>query len=121
MSPLPDELLEISKWHRCVVGAWKRNDKIHNKDCRAAILGLRRTAREGHDAGDELLSVRDNLSEILAIEKGRAKDWALNTLCRRPAALQLGADISWKRRHVESLRNVSDFDSRLADRGLLEA
>ncbi|CAK0803468.1 unnamed protein product, partial [Prorocentrum cordatum] len=66
-------------------------------------------------------SVGDNLSEIMATEKGRAVDHGLNALCRRAAALQLGAEIRWVRRYVESEHNPTDADSRLADKGVLKA
>ena len=109
------------RWHRLVEGSWSLPDAIHNLECRAALLGLRRLTRIGHYAGHEALSIRDNLSEIVAIEKGRAKNWKLNSLCRKAAALQHGGDIAWRRRHIETKRNISDFDSRLAERGIMES
>eukprot|EP00972_Heterocapsa_arctica_P051199 7528777-Heterocapsa_arctica.AAC.1 len=42
LTELPDTLTEIGRWRRLVVGAWVYKDKIHNKEARAAILGLRR-------------------------------------------------------------------------------
>ena len=59
--------------------------------------------------------------EVCAYERGRAKDHALNALCRRSAALQLSLNVRRRRRYVETDRNASDGDSRLADRGLLQS
>lgn len=85
-----------------------------------AMLALCRCARVASAHGKIILSAGDNLSEILAIEKGRAKDYSLNCLCRRNGALQLAADMVWRRRHVISEENASDKDSRLVERGLLK-
>ena len=60
------------------------------------------------------LSLGDNMSEITATEKGRAKNYELKCQCRRAAALQFCADILWRRRHVDTERNPSDWDSCLA-------
>ena len=54
------------------------------------------------------------------MDKGRAKDPALNAQCRRAAGLMTGAGIRWCRRHVESGRNPTDKGSRLADSGVLQ-
>ena len=108
------------RWHRLVEGSWSLPDAIHNLECRAALLRLQRLTRIGHYAGHEALSSRDNLSENMAVEKGRAKDWKLDSLCRQAAALQLRGDIAWRRRHIETTRNISDFDSRPAERVIME-
>eukprot|EP00959_Pyramimonas_sp_CCMP1952_P251946 5264192-Pyramimonas_sp.AAC.1 len=57
----------------------------------------------------------------MATEKGRAVNHGMNALCRRAAALQLGAEVRWVRRCVESERGPTDADSRLADKGILKA
>ena len=58
-------------------------------------------------------------SEALASEKGRSKDRGLNAVLRRAAACQEAGDFMWKRRHAVSEKNFADFDSRLADEGIL--
>ncbi len=52
---------------------------------------------------------------------GRAKCHELNNLCRHVAALQLAANVDWRRRRIVSASNPSDADSRLADAGVLSA
>ena len=59
----------------------------------------------------------DNMSEVLSLTAGRARDAALNTICRRAAGLQLLSGVRLRRRHVATARNCADDDSRLADRG----
>ena len=66
-----------------------------------------------------MVSFGDNLSEILALESGRARDWELNAICRRAAGMKLYADIDWRRRHIISNANLTNFDSRLADVGYI--
>ena len=75
--------------------------------------------RRADVVGTELVSLGDNMSELLSTECGRARDRALNSTCRHAAAWQLAAGVVWRRRHVESKRNPSDADSRLALDGLL--
>ena len=70
-------------------------------------------------AGKIVVSLGDNLSEILSIERGRATNRALHTLCWQSLAWQLYSDIDWRRRHVPSANNVADAASQWADAGLL--
>ena len=102
-----------------LAGGWSRPSAIHNKECRAALLTLKRAVVSNHAAGHNVLSVGDNLSEILSTTKGRARDRELNSLCRGSCALSLSSDVGWRRRHIESARNFADADSRLADAGLV--
>merc|ERR1712194_41334 len=52
------------------------------------------------------------------MERGRATNRALNSLCRQSRlSMQVFGDITWRRRHVVSKRNISDADSRRADAG----
>lgn len=67
-----------------------------------------------------LVSLGDNMGEILAQDRGRSRDKALNTQCRQAAAWQLAAGTSWRRRHVPTDVNVVDKTSRLVDNGLLQ-
>ena len=81
------------------MGAWKRPDAIHIKEGRASLLGLQRGCRRAECRGRVILSVGDNMSEILGCEKGRARDRELNALCRRATALRVAANVGWRRRH----------------------
>ena len=114
-----EPLLQASRWRRCVVGAWTDESAVHMKEARVALLGLKRHARDPRSAHSVVLSLGDNMGEVLAQDKGRAADHALNAVCRRGCAVRLGMALTWARRYVETDRNISDADSRLADKGLL--
>ena len=60
------------------------------------------------------------MAEVLSFERGRPRDHGLNAYCRQAAGLQIALNVRWRRRYVETDRNASDCDSRLADRGLLQ-
>ena len=59
------------------------------------------------------------MSEILAVEKGRARDYELNSICRQALSLCIACRLTWRRRHIVSEKNLADFDSRLASLSLL--
>ena len=115
--PLPDDFVAADRWVRVVRGAWRCPGKIHALEARATLFGLKKASIETIAHGRVLFSVGDNLSSILAYEKGRARCEDLLAQCRTAAAYLIGAQIRWHHRHVESERNVTDFDSRAADRG----
>ena len=114
---LAEEWVDPARWKRLVASAWRRPGKIHCKEARAALLGLQREAADPAAHGAVVLSFGGNLAETLAYDRGRAKDWALLALVRKGSAFQLGADLRWARRYIETKRNPSDADSRIADRG----
>ena len=116
--PLPDSLLCPERWKLVVEGAWKSTSAIHTLEARISLLGLRRAARCVGSHHKRVLSIGDNMSEIVASEKGRAADFSLRSLIKRSAAYQLGCGIMWRRRHVDTKRNISDAASRKADRGV---
>ena len=84
---------------------------------RIELNGLRRAGRSAGLHGLRLLSISDNLSMVLAFDRGRSADSGVNVLCRRSCALQIGTRIQWFQRHIESQRNAMDYGSRAADRG----
>lgn len=114
---LPDSLLEPHRWALVVEGAWAAPAPIHVLEGRIALTGLRRAARTVANHGCRVLSLGDNMSELLSAEKGRAVDAGLGSICRRACAYQVASGIRWRRRHVDTKRNVSDAASRKALRG----
>eukprot|EP00971_Amphidinium_carterae_P349411 6491006-Amphidinium_carterae.1 len=118
IEPLPQTFVEPTRWRFVVAGSWRQTDRIHNQEGRASLMGLLHTARDVTRRGTtEVLSCSDNMSSVMAFEKGRSKNRLLLTLCRKAAALQLGCRLIWRLRHVDTKRNVADFMSRAADRG----
>ena len=111
--PIEAGWVDPMRWRRVVAGCWAKPAAIHNKEARAALLGLCRAAWQPKNYRGILLSLGDSLSEILAFDRGRAKDRELLSLCRRAAAIQCGTGTRWHRRYVETERNPADKDSRL--------
>ena len=114
---LPASLLRPSRFLAVVTGAWRRPGVIHALESRVALMGLRDASRTPSLQDSILLSLGDNLSEILATDKGRSQDPVLNALLRIRAGLCVSSGIEWRRRHVETKRNPTDRGSRLADDG----
>ena len=110
--PLDDEIVDPTRWHLVVARPWRSAGVIHHQEGRAALLGLRREAHLVGSHNKVLLSLGDNLAEVLVAERGRARDRGLLSLARQAAAHQVAANIGWKRRYVETDRNPSDKDSR---------
>ncbi|CAK0844871.1 unnamed protein product [Prorocentrum cordatum] len=117
-APVPDSLVDPRDWSLIVEGAWRRGGPIHLLEGRVALGGLRHAARQVDCHGSRVLSLGDNMSELLSIEKGRAVDLGLACLCRRAAAYQIACGISWRRRHLDTDRNLSDAGSRKALQGV---
>ncbi|CAE8614739.1 unnamed protein product, partial [Polarella glacialis] len=109
---LPEAVCEETRWRTIKEGRWNRNEAIHLKEGRVALMSLRRQSRVVRNHGKRFLTLNDNLSSLLAQAKGRAKRYDLTALCRRSAALQLGCDIPWHQRYIESERNPADAGSR---------
>ncbi|CAK0907095.1 unnamed protein product [Prorocentrum cordatum] len=119
--PLAAALLDAGRWVERRRGAWRRPGRIHALEARAAVAPLWRAAGDVNFHGKEILSLCDNMSSVLAFEKGRATNFELLAQCRRAAAVCLGCEIRWRPRHVPGIHNVADHGSRAADRGELLA
>ena len=135
---VPEVFEDRSAWTRLVVGAWRAPDFIHNLECSTSLIGLydgcqavdRRRELDAGEFGDHgagvtlwdtvVLSVGDNMADLLSTDNGRATNRNLNCLCRRSAGAQGQHRVRWRRRFVGSQRNASDGDSRLADDGVLQ-
>ncbi|CAK0896305.1 unnamed protein product [Prorocentrum cordatum] len=104
---LAPELVDPQRWAEAFRGAWRHPGRIHSLEARASAIGLGAAARQVNCHGAELLSLSDNLSSVLSFEKGRASNRELLAQCRRAGALQLGAEITWRVRHVPGCVNVA--------------
>ncbi|CAK0836100.1 unnamed protein product, partial [Prorocentrum cordatum] len=83
---------------------------------RATLLGLRRATPPVAAHGCRAPSIGDNLSSMMAFEKGRCANPVLRQLACQAAARQLATGIQHYHRYSESKRNPTDYDSRAADR-----
>ena len=121
MAPaLADTWFWRDRWREVLVGAWELPGLIHCLESRTSFCSLRRAALDSKQNGCEILTMGDNMPEICAAQRGRDVDEQLNALGRRAAGYQLGGDILWRRRHVDTKRNSADRGSRVADKGLLQ-
>ena len=109
---LPATWNNPSRWHTVIEGNFKFKEAIHMKEGRAALMGLRRAVAGTAGHGHRILSLTDNMSSLLAFDRGRSCSYDLLCLCRRAAALCIGADVSWVLRHLETWHNPSDEGSR---------
>ncbi|CAK0818425.1 unnamed protein product, partial [Prorocentrum cordatum] len=98
-----------------IVGKWRRSDKnkIHNLEARAAPMGLEGYCADPAHHSTALLSLGDNMPEVLATGRGGSRTWDLLALVRRAGAGQAASNARWARRHIETHRNPSDYGSRL--------
>ena len=65
------------------------------KEGRAALLSLRCAVAGTAGHGHRFLSRTDNMSNVLAFDRGRSCSCDLLCLCRRAVSLCFGADVSW--------------------------
>ena len=108
---LPKAWNDPALWHTVIEGNFKFKEAVHMKEGRAALLSLRRAVAGTAGHGHRLLSLTDNMSCLLAFHRGRSRSYDPLCLCRRAAALCIGADVSWVLRHLETWRNPSDEGS----------
>ena len=113
---LPDSALAAHRWQLVVRGAFLFGAPIHVLEGRTTLLGLRRATRSVAAHGCRVLSIGDNLSSMMAFEKGRCANPVLRQLACQAASRQLATGIQHYHRYSESKRNPTDYDSRAADR-----
>ncbi len=102
-----------TRWDLIASGPWERLDEhINVKEARVALMSLRRLSRSVANMNSTCLTLCDNLVSVMMFEKGRSGVGVLNTLCKRSAAYQIGANIIWRLRHIKSECNVADGPSR---------
>ena len=107
---------KISRYKLIVARAWKyKTEHINLKEARVCLLGLRRQCRTLSGLRKRLLTISDNLSCVLAFNKGRSNSYAMNQLVRRSAAYCIFGGIKWHLRHIRSEDNAADDSSRWHD------
>ncbi len=93
---IPATITWSARYAPLCTGAWRHPSKIHALESRVALMGLRFAAARPAFHDSVVVSVGDNMGEVLATEKGRATDPVLNAQCRRAAGLQVSAGIRWR-------------------------
>ena len=116
--PVSPKLLNPKKYKLLWARAWKDpSQHINLKEGMVALSSLKRTGRVRRLTHTTKLTLSDNLAVVLAFEKGRSSSAGMNRLCRSAASFQLGLNILWRLRHIESPRNIADGPSRLFQPG----
>ena len=110
---VPRDLLAPDRWHTLVAGTWLRQETIHVLERRTSLLGLVRASWGPAGPGKVHVTLGDNLSSILAFEKGRCGGPALRRLVQRAGAICMAAEMGWRHRHVKREDCVADHGSRL--------
>ena len=112
--PIPEKFLKPEAYQLLWAKRWRDpSQHINLKEGLVALSSLKRTARVSSLTHCTKLTLSDNLPVVLAFEKGRSSAYGMNRLCRVACAFQVGLDIAWRLRHIESPRNVADAPSRL--------
>lgn len=89
VQPLPRALLWPPRWVLVVCGAWGHARRIHLHEAKAALLGLRRACTAPRSEDRIVVSLGDNMGELLGQERGRARNIGLNACCRQSAGWQI--------------------------------
>ena len=104
---------EREQYEMIVAGRWDHpSEHINIKEARVALLDLRRKCREVRHLDRKHLTLSDSMVTVGVFEKGRSCSFALLSLCRRAAAIQIAGDMQWRLRYIETKRNVADAGSR---------
>lgn len=92
---IPKAVLQTERWSMLLVGAWAYLEPIRVMEAWVMVLGLKRILRGVRWHNHGVVTLSDNLSAVLAFDKGRSRDVALRALCCRAAAMVLACNIRW--------------------------
>ena len=102
--------------HTALRGGWRQRLAAHMKAACVEVLGLRRGARVTRHHETWFMSLADNLVSGMAFDRHRTSVFAFRSLVARSAAYQIGSEMRWRHRYIESERNNTDYDSWAVDR-----
>ena len=113
VEPVRQEVLQPGRFRLLWARRWKDpTAHINIKEGLVALSSLKRTARVASPFGATKVTLCDNLAVVLYFDKGRSSSPGMNRLCRVAAAFQVGLNLTWRLRHIESPRNIADVPSR---------
>ena len=111
--PVPQTMCDRRRYTLLWRKKWRSTDwHINIKEAAVCLSSLRRTARSTSLHGKIKVTLTDNLASLFGFERGRSSSWALNQYCRAAASYAAATGIRWRIRHIETLRNPADKDSR---------
>ena len=109
---LPSSWTTVTRWHLVFQGAWSSEEHNNVLEARAAAALARHLARAPGLSPTKVLAFTDSLVVLGILAKGRSGVYALNRICHRRAALQLGTRVRFYWRYIASEVNPSDGPSR---------
>ena len=109
---VPPEYVCDSSWSLLQARHSDTKESVHIKEARAVVWGAKHLSRDAKAHGKRYVFLCDNMSVVLAFEKGRCSDPSLLSLCRRLAALSLACRLTFRLRWIPSEGNPSDKASR---------
>lgn len=89
-------------------GAWKYSEDVHLKEARALIAALERNARAHVGHRQRKPSLPDNMGDVLAFDRCRAKKYPLLRLVRRWRSLCLCREMRPTMRWIPRELNLAD-------------
>ena len=106
-----------ARWKSVARGHWQFPDEpIHILEGRTALMAIWHAAKSGRARRCKLLTLCDNTICCLDFDRGRARQsYGMLVLTRRAAAYEIGLDIKWIVRYIETSRNPADEGSRMVD------
>ena len=111
--PVPQAMCDRRRYTLLWRKKWRSADwHINIKEAAVCLSSLRRTARSTSLHEKVKVTLTDNLASLFGFERGRSSSWALNQYCRAAASYTAATGIRWRIRHIETLRNPADRDSR---------
>ena len=111
-SRLPNEILREDRWKTVSSGRWFLPEHITIKEARTVVKMLRIASADVRMHDSVLYSLQDNQPTACSFRKGRSPAFALNTQCRKKAAVCLAAEIALRLPWVETKRQPADQASR---------
>lgn len=110
---VPQHLLEAKRWTLLHSAAQKKVEEgLMIKKFRGTLWCMVHHLRKAGNRDKEVLFGRDNMSNILRVEKGCSADSPMCFLLRRWAASCLAGNIQARKRWIPLERNPSDHASR---------
>ena len=115
--PLDQRLCERQRYSLLWRKRWRiGDDHINVKEAKVVLSSLKRSARVRKLHHKVKLSLTDNLVALTAFDRGRSGSFKLNRCCQSACAYVAATGIRWRLRHIETLRNPADEDSRFHEK-----
>lgn len=115
---VPHEYMREEHWHLLWNSRIHFREPVHLIEARSVLGAMKHRCRDHRRHGRRLVVLNDNMSVILALQKGRCSSYPLLRLVRRVWAHSLASGIRLHPRWVPSERNVADKDSRKWEKGI---